>query len=106
MAGEGENLFRIQIAKYADEGLKGLSYGQSPAQVAVALKAAIAALKGEKIPQKTSIPNPVTDYTTMKEGVDYYPDLTADFFAPNTFPPCGLSFTAPQLMAQSGENQQ
>jgi ribose transport system substrate-binding protein len=48
----------------------------------------------------------VTDYTTMKEGVDYYPDLTADFFAPNTFPPCGLSFTAPQLMAQSGENQQ
>jgi ribose transport system substrate-binding protein len=106
MAGEGENLFRIQIAEHADEGLKGLSYGQSPAQVAVALKAAIAALKGEKIPQKTSIPNPVTDYTTMKEGVDYYPDLTADFFAPNTFPPCGLSFTAPQLMAQSGENQQ
>ena len=106
MAGEGENLFRIQIAEYADEGLKGLSYGQSPAQVAVALKAAIAALKGEKIPQKVSIPNPVTDYTTMKPGVDYYPELTADFFAPNTFPPCGLSFTAPQLMAQSGENQQ
>jgi ribose transport system substrate-binding protein len=106
MAGEGENLFRIQIAEHADEGLKGLSYGQSPAQVAVALKAAIAALKGEKIPQKTSIPNPVTDYETMKAGEDYYPELTADFFAPNTFPPCGLAFTAPQIMAQSGESQQ
>jgi ribose transport system substrate-binding protein len=36
MAGEGENLFRIQMAQYADQGLKGFSYGQSPAQVAIA----------------------------------------------------------------------
>jgi len=106
MAGEGENLFRIQIAEYADEGLKGFSYGQSPAQVAIALKEAIAALKGNPIPQLVKIPNPITDYTIMKAGEDYFPDLTTDFFAANAFPPCGLNFTAPQLMAQTGDNQE
>jgi ribose transport system substrate-binding protein len=104
MAGEGENIYRVQIAKYADQGLKGLSYGQSPAQVAIALKEAIAALHGEAIPQRVTIPTPLTDYTRMKAGEDYFPDLTADFFAANAFPPCGLNFTAPQLMAQTGEN--
>jgi ribose transport system substrate-binding protein len=104
MAGEGENLFRIQIAEHSKDGLKGLSYGQSPAQVAIALKEAIAALKGGVIPQMVSIPNPVVDYTNMKAGEDYFPDLKADFFAANAFPPCGLAFTAPQLMAQSEEN--
>jgi ribose transport system substrate-binding protein len=106
MAGEGENLFRIQIAKYADQGLKGFSYGQSPAQVAIALKEAIAALQGNPIPQLVKIPNPTTDFTIMKAGEDYFPDLDADFFAANAFPPCGLNFTAPQLMAQTGENQE
>ncbi len=89
---------------YAKDGLKGLSYGQSPAQVAIALKEAIAALKGGAIPQMVSIPNPVVDYTNMKAGEDYFPDLKADFFAANAFPPCGLAFTAPQLMSQSEEN--
>ena len=104
MAGEGENLFRIQMAQFADQGLKGFSYGQSPAQVAIALKAAIAALKGNPIPQLTSVPNPITDYTVQVAGQDYFPDLKADFFAANAFPPCGLSFTAPQLMTQTADD--
>jgi ribose transport system substrate-binding protein len=104
MAGEGENLYRIQIAEHEKDGLKGLSYGQSPAQVAIALKEAIAALKGGAVPQLVSIPNPVVDYTNMKAGQDYFPDLKADFFAANAFPACGLSFTAPQLMAQTKDN--
>jgi ribose transport system substrate-binding protein len=106
IAGEGENLFRIQMAEFADEGLKGFSYGQSPAQVAIAMKEAIAALQGKPIPQLVKIPNPTTNYEIMKEGEDYFPDLTADFFAANAFPPCGLNFTAPQLMAQTGDNQE
>jgi len=104
MSGEGENLYRIQMAEFSDEGLKGMSYGQSPAQVAIALKAAIAALKGEPIPQLTSVPNPVVTYENQVAGEDYFPDLTADFFAANAFPPCGLAFTAPELMAQTGDN--
>jgi ribose transport system substrate-binding protein len=106
MAGEGENLFRIQMAEFADKGLKGFSYGQSPAQVAIAIKAAIVALEGQPIPQLTKIPNPITDYTIMKAGEDYFPDLDIDFFAANAFPPCGINFTAPQLMAQTGDNQE
>jgi ribose transport system substrate-binding protein len=104
MAGEGENLFRIQIAEHADEGLKGFSYGQSPAQVAIALKAAITALQGKPIPQMTSIPTPHTDFTSMKAGEDYFPELKEDFFAANAFPPCGINFTAPQIMTQSAED--
>ncbi|MGO4724504.1 MULTISPECIES: sugar ABC transporter substrate-binding protein [unclassified Inquilinus] len=105
MAGEGENLFRQQIVQYKDQGLKGLSYGQSPALVAIAMKAAIAALKGETMPQMVSIPIPVADYKTLKDGENYWSDLTVDFFAPNAFEPCGITFKAPQIMAQNADNK-
>ena len=105
MAGEGENIFRQQIAQYKDQGLKGLSYGQSPALVAIAMKAAISALKGETMPQMVSIPIPVADYKTLKDGENYWSNLTVDFFAPNAFEPCGITFTAPQIMAQNADNK-
>ena len=70
MAGEGENEFRKQIAEHAKDGLKGLSYGQSPALVAISIKAAIAALKGEVMPQLISIPIPVATYKDLKPGVN------------------------------------
>jgi ribose transport system substrate-binding protein len=66
MAGEAENGFRKLIAQHADDGLKGLSYGQSPGLVAISIKAAIAALQGEKLPQLISVPIPVADYTTSR----------------------------------------
>ncbi len=56
------------------------------------------------MPQLISIPIPVADYTDLKAGVNYFPDLTEDFFATNSFPPCGVNFTAPQIMAQSKED--
>ena len=48
MAGEGENGFRKQIAEHSKDGLKGLSYGQSPGLVAISMKAAISALQGQR----------------------------------------------------------
>ena len=101
MSGEGENNYRKQIAEHSKDGLKGMSYGQSPALVAIAMKAAISALKGEAMPQKVFIPIPYADFNTLKAGENYFPDLDAQFFAPNQFPPCGVNFTAPQIMAQS-----
>lgn len=101
MSGEGENNYRKQIAAHSGEGLKGMSYGQSPALVAIAMKAAISALKGNVMPQKVFIPIPYADFMTLKAGENYFPDLDAQFFAPNQFPPCGVNFTAPQIMAQS-----
>ena len=48
VAGEGENIFRQQVAAHAKPtGLKGMSYGQSPALVAISIKAAISALQGQ-----------------------------------------------------------
>ena len=104
VAGEGENIFRQQIATHANDGLKGMSYGQSPALVAISIKAAIAALKGNVMPQLISVPIPVADYTDLKAGENYFPELKEQFFADNAFEPCGVNFTAPQIMAQSQEN--
>lgn len=104
MAGEGENNYRKQIADHWKDGLKGMSYGQSPALVAISIKAAISALKGNPMPQMISIPIPEADFTNLKAGVNYFPDLNAQFFADNAFPPCGIDFTAPQIMAQSEAN--
>ena len=104
VAGEGENRFRVQIADHSKDGLKGLSYGQSPALVAIAMKAAISALEGNVMPQLISIPIPVATYKDLKAGENYFPDLKADFFAPNQFLPCGITFTAPEIMAQSEKN--
>jgi ribose transport system substrate-binding protein len=105
MYGEGENRYRTQIYEFKDKGLKGKSYGQSPALVAISMKAAIAALKGGAIPQEISVPIPVADFTGLVPGKNFWPDLKVDFFASNDFPPCGITFTAPQIMAQSEKNQ-
>ena len=58
ISGEGENGFRKQIADHAKDGLKGMSYGQSPALVAISIKAAITALQGNLMPQLISMPIP------------------------------------------------
>ena len=61
VAGESENGFRKLIAEHADEGLKGISIGQSPGLVAISMKAAISALEGNPMPQLISVPLPVAD---------------------------------------------
>src|SRR5579872_4092987 len=106
MSGEGENNYRKQIAEHAKDGLKGMSYGQSPALVAISMKAAVSALKGNVMPQKIFIPIPYADFESLKAGVNYFPDLNVGFFADNQFKPCGVDFTAPQIMAQSEKNTQ
>lgn len=101
IAGEAENGFRKQIANHSDDGLIGLSYGQSPGLVAIAMKAALTALEGEVLPQLISVPIPVVDYTTVEDGVNFWSDLPDDFFTPNEFPPCDVNITAPEIMAKS-----
>ena len=61
VAGEGENGFRKLVAEHSDEGLKGISIGQSPGLVAISMKAAISALKGNPMPQLISVPIPIVD---------------------------------------------
>ncbi|ANY79609.1 ribose ABC transporter substrate-binding protein [Microvirga ossetica] len=104
MAGEGENGYRKLIAKHAGEGLKGLSYSQSPGLVSISMKAALSALEGNPMPQLISVPIPVVDYTTLKDNVNYWSNLSDNFFAANEFPACGVNVTAPEIMAKDAKN--
>ncbi|RWL13859.1 MAG: ribose ABC transporter substrate-binding protein [Mesorhizobium sp.] len=103
--GETENGFRKFCAKFAAEGLKCSSAGTGPAQVAVAIKTAIAALEGQVIPQAVKLPLAIVEDPNFKEGEDYFPDQSDNFFVGNSFPTCGINFTAQEIMGQSKENQ-
>jgi ribose transport system substrate-binding protein len=106
IAGEAENGFRKLIAQHAKDGLKGISIGQSPGLVAISMKAAITALQGNPMPQLISVPIPAADYTQLKDGVNYWSNLSDNFFTPNEFPPCGVNITATEIMAKDEKNLQ
>ncbi len=95
---EAENGARKLIAQYHEQGMKGLSLGQSPGLAAIAIKAALEALQGKIMPQLISVPIPAADHTTLKDGVNYYSDLSDNFFTPNDFPPCGVNISGVQIM--------
>jgi ribose transport system substrate-binding protein len=99
VGGEAENGFRKLMAEYGSKGLHGLSAEQAPALSAVALKAAIALLQGESLPQMSRIPIPYIDYTQLKAGVNYFPDLPDNFFAETSVPACGVHITPKELFA-------
>ena len=103
--GETENGFRKFCAKFAGEGLKCTSAGTGPAQVAVAIKTAIAALEGNVVPQSVKLPLAIVSDPDLKEGQDYFPDQSDNFFVGNSFPTCGINFTAQEIMGQTQENQ-
>lgn len=104
IAGEAENGFRKQIAERSDDGLKGISIGQSPGLVAISMKAAISALEGNVMPQLISVPLPVADYTELEDGLNYWSDLPDNFFTVNEFPPCGVNISGPAIMAQTEDD--
>ncbi|WP_238369218.1 sugar ABC transporter substrate-binding protein [Heliomarina baculiformis] len=101
VAGESENGFRKAIAEYSDEGLKGISIGQSPGLVAVAMKAAVSALEGNVMPQLISVPLPVATYKDLEDGKNYWSELPDNFFTVNEFPPCNVNISGPDIMAES-----
>jgi ribose transport system substrate-binding protein len=103
--GETENGFRKFCAAHSAEGLKCASAGTGPAQVAVAIKTAIAALEGQVVPQSVRLPLAKVEDPNFKDGQDYYPSQSDGFFVGNAFPTCGINFTAQEIMGQSETNQ-
>jgi ribose transport system substrate-binding protein len=101
VAGESENGFRKLVAQHSDEGLKGISIGQSPGLVAIAMKAAVSALEGNPMPQLISVPLPIATYDELEDGKNYWSDLPDNFFTVNEFPPCGVNVTGPAIMSQT-----
>ena len=105
VGGETENGFRKLCAAHAGEGLKCASGGTGPAQVAVAIKTAIAALEGEVVPQSVKLPLATTEDPNFKDGENFYSKEGDNFFVGNSFPTCGINFTAQEIMGQSEGNQ-
>jgi ribose transport system substrate-binding protein len=105
VAGEAENGFRKLCAENASKGLLCSSAGQSPGLVAIAMKTAITALKGETLPQYVSVPIPLVEEPGFKAGDNFYPDLTDNFFTPNEFPPCGVNIKATEIMGKTEADQ-
>ncbi len=103
IAGEAENGFRKLMAKYRDQGLVGISVGQSPALVAVSIQAALELLQGKELPRVISVPLPVARSEDLKPGVNYFPDLPDDFFTPIKFPSCGVNLTPEEILAESAK---
>lgn len=101
IAAEAENGFRKMAADLKDDGLEVVSVGYSPALGAIAIKAAVAALQGEALPQLMSVPLPVAYSDELEDGQNYWSDLDDNFFTPNEFPPCNVNFTAEEIMTQS-----
>ncbi|EHK55847.1 sugar ABC transporter substrate-binding protein [Allomesorhizobium alhagi] len=102
---ETENGFRKFCAKFSADGLKCSSAGTGPAQVAVAIKTAIAALEGNVVPQSVKLPLAIVEDPNFKENEDYFPDQSDNFFVGNSFPTCGINFTAQEIMGQTEANQ-
>ena len=103
--GETENGFRKFCAKFGDLGLKCASGGTGPAQVAVAIKTAIAALEGQVVPQSVKLPLATAEYPNFKDNENFYSNLSDNFFVGNSFPTCGIEFNAAEIMGQSKENK-
>ena len=103
--GETENGFRKFCAAHAGDGLKCSSASTGPAQVAVAIKTAIAALEGNVVPHSVKLPLAIVEDPNFKEGQDFFPDQSDNFFVGNPFPTCGINFTAQEIMGQTKENK-
>ncbi len=101
VGGETENGFRKLCAAHAGEGLKCASAGTGPAQVAVAIKTAIAALEGQVVPQSIALPLSLVEDPNFKDGDNFYGDQSDNFFVGNAFPTCGINFTAQEIMGKS-----
>jgi ribose transport system substrate-binding protein len=105
VGGETENGFRKLCAEHSADGLKCASGGTGPAQVAVAIKTSIAALEGQVVPQEVKLPLATTEDPNFKDGESYYSKEGDNFFVGNSFPTCGINFTAQEIMGQSEQNQ-
>lgn len=104
MAGETENGFRKLCATYAKDGLKCFSAGTGPAQVAVAIKVALAALEGKVVPQAIKLQTEAVQYPDFQPGRDYDPDQPDSLFVGNAFPSCGIDISVTEIMQQPDES--
>ena len=46
----------------------------------------------------------VADFTNLEDGVNFWSDLSDNFFTPNEFPPCDVNITAVEIMGKTADD--
>jgi ribose transport system substrate-binding protein len=92
-SGEAENGFRKQMLEFRDQGFQAISIGQSPALVAVSIRAALDLLSGIEVPSRISVPLPIVTSADLEPGVNVFPDAPDNFFTDISIAECNVSFT-------------
>jgi ribose transport system substrate-binding protein len=67
----------------------------------VSPRAALEGLQGKVLPQMISVPIPAADDTTLKDGENFFSQLSDNFFTANEFPPCGVNIAGEKIMSES-----
>jgi ribose transport system substrate-binding protein len=50
------------------------------------------------------VPIPTATHPDFKANVNYFPELTDNFFTTNDFPPCGVNLKATDIMSKDEKN--
>ena len=103
--GESEYGVRKVCGSRAKDGRVCSSACTGPAQVAVAISTAIDALEGKVVPQSVRLPLAIVEEPNFKDGENYYSDQSDNFFVGNSFPTCGINFTAQEIMGQNKDDK-
>lgn len=95
MTSESDNGFMMLAVKHH---VPALVIGQSPALVAVGIRAAIAALDGQSLPRTANVPLTEVHTAEMKAGDNYFPKLPNSFVTDISVPQCGVHIPVGQVV--------
>ncbi|QJP14219.1 substrate-binding domain-containing protein [Starkeya sp. ORNL1] len=103
VGGDAENGF---VRALAENGIPGISVSTSPGQGPVAVRAAIALLKGESLPGLVNLPTPNVRTADMKPGVNYFPNMPDTYETVSGYAVCGkdMVFAPEELIRQTPDN--
>lgn len=87
MTGESDNGFMMAAIQ---NKIPSMVIGQSPALVAVGIRAAIAALAGQPLPEQVNVPLTALSTDEMKAGTDFFPALPGSFVTDISIPQCDV----------------
>lgn len=100
MTGGDSNGWRTAILKYKDQGLKGISVGDSPALGAYALKVAVDVLDKKPVAKDIVVSIPTVTTDDAKAGTNVFPELPATVFDDIDIPGSGIHLTMDDALAK------
>jgi ribose transport system substrate-binding protein len=102
VGGDAENGF---VRALAEGGIPGISVSTSPGQGPVAVRAAIALLKGESLPALVNLPTPHVRTSGMRPEINYFPSMPDTYETVSGYAVCGaeMVFKPEELVQQPVE---